>query len=413
MKYLVLVPDGAADYELPALDGRTPLEAAHTPNMDRLAAEGQGGLVQMIPPSRHPGSDIGNLEIFGYDSTVHYTGRAPLEAASMGIDLGPRDVAFRCNLIYRDGDTLVDYSAGHISTEEGRQVLEAVAARLSAPDIRFYPGVGYRHIMVYTGGPEGLASHPPHDIMGQSIADHLPSGDGHQRIRDLMTRSEPVLAASPVNARRRREGKAPANAIWLWGAGRPLTLPSVADRYGLAAGVISAVDLVRGIGCCAGYEVIDVPGITGYLDTNYAGKADHALAALAAGTDLVYVHVEAPDEAGHNGDEQAKVTALEDFDDRVVGRILQGLKALGAPCRVLLTPDHRTPIPKRTHTREPVPFALWGAGVAADDMHSYSERAAEAGSLRVPYGHELMARLLARPGRAEPNGRTDGVREHR
>ena len=393
MKFLVLVPDGAADYELDELGGRTPLAAAQTPHMDRLAREGRGGLVQMIPPSRHPGSDIGNLEIFGYDSTVHYTGRAPLEAASMGIDMGPEDIAFRCNLIYRDGDTLVDYSAGHIGSDEGRQVIEEVAAVLGADDIRFYPGVSYRHIMVYHGGPEDLTSFPPHDIMGQSATAHLPSGDGQERIHDLMERAAPILAASPVNARRIASDQRPANAIWLWGSGRPLALPTVTERFGLRAGVISAVDLVRGIGRCAGYEVIEVPGITGYLDTNYEGKADYALHALRDGTDLVYVHVEAPDEAAHSGDAQAKVTALEDFDDRVVGRILQGLKGLGEPCRVLMTPDHRTPIPMRTHSREPVPFVLWGSGIEADEMQAYSESAAAAGSY-CERGHELFGRLV-------------------
>jgi 2,3-bisphosphoglycerate-independent phosphoglycerate mutase len=394
MKYLVLVPDGAADYGLPELDGRTPMQVARTPHMDRLAIEGCGGLVQMIPESRHPGSDVGNLEIFGYDSTVHYTGRAPLEAASMAIPMGPDDVAWRCNTISRDGDTLVDYSAGHISTEEGRALIEAIAEHLQTADIRFYPGVGYRHIVVYTGGPEQLTSHAPHDIMGQSIQSHLPEGAGQEQIRGLMDQAEPILVAHPVNENRIAQGQASANAIWLWGSGRPLVLPTVAERYGLQAGVISAVDLVRGIGRCAGYDVIDVPGITGYLDTNYEGKADHALAALAAGTDLVYVHVESPDECGHNGDWQAKVTALEDFDDRVVGRILQDLKSLGEPCRLLMTPDHRTPIPLRTHSREPVPFVLWGEGFDADNMNAYDEVAAEAGSLQLTCGHELMTRLI-------------------
>ncbi len=394
MKYLVLVPDGAADYALPALDGQTPMQAAQTPHMDRLATEGCGGLVQMIPASRPAGSDVGNLEIFGYDSTVHYTGRAPLEAASMEIPMGADDVAWRCNTITCDGDTLVDYSAGHISTEEGRALIEAVGAELASTDIRFYPGVGYRHIVVYTGGPEELVSHAPHDIMGQSRQAHLPAGTGEAQIRTLMERAEPILADHPVNARRRAAGLPQANAIWLWGSGRPLVLPTIGERYGLRAGVISAVDLVRGIGRCAGYELIEVPGITGYLDTNYEGKADYALAALAAGTDLVYVHVESPDECGHNGDARAKVTALEDFDARVVGRILQGLKALGEPCRLLMSPDHRTPIPLRTHSREPVPFLLWGEGFAADQMSGYNEVAAEAGSLQLSAGHELMSRLL-------------------
>lgn len=394
MRYLILVPDGAADYPLDELGGKTPLQAASTPHMDRLAAEGQGGLVQMIPPSRHPGSDVGNLEIFGYDTKVHYTGRAPLEAASMGLDMGPDDIAFRCNTIYREDDTLVDYSAGHIGTDESRQLIEAVGAELGTDDIRFFPGVGYRHIMLFRGGPEGLVSYPPHDIMGQSASAHLPTGEGVAIIHDLMERAAPILADAPVNRARSERGERPANGIWLWGEGRPLVLESVEQRYGKSAAVISAVDLIRGIGVCAGYEVIEVPGITGYLDTNYEGKASYALAAFRRGVDLLYVHVEAPDEAGHNGEPDSKVQALEDFDARVVAPLLAGLDDDGVPYRLLMTPDHRTPIPIRTHTREPVPFVLWGSGFDADEMKTYDEAGAEAGSLHLDDGHELIARLM-------------------
>jgi 2,3-bisphosphoglycerate-independent phosphoglycerate mutase len=391
VKYVVLVPDGAADYPLAALGGKTPLQAAHTPNMDRLAREGAGGLVQMIPPERHPGSDIGNLEIFGYDSRIHYTGRSPLEAASMGVDLGPDGIAFRLNTIHRDGDTLVDYSAGHISTEEARELVEAIAAELGRADLRFYAGVGYRHLLVYDNGPEELVSFPPHDIMGQSIQQHLPSGTGQELIRELMARAEPILAASEVNKRRAANGETTANAIWLWGSGRALKLDSLENKYGFKGGVISAVDLVRGIGKSAGLRVIDVPGITGYLDTNYEGKAAYALESLER-DNFVYVHVEAPDEAGHNGDPQAKKQAIEDFDARVVGPMLAGLERLG-PCRIVMTPDHRTPIALRTHSREPVPFVLWGEGVEADAMQTYDEIAGEKGSLQVAHGHWLMEYL--------------------
>ncbi|MFH1566638.1 MAG: cofactor-independent phosphoglycerate mutase [Gemmatimonadota bacterium] len=395
MKYLVLVPDGAADYPLACLGGQTPLAAARTPHLDRLAREGRGGLVQIIPPDRHPGSDIGNLEIFGYDSRVHYTGRAPLEAASMGIDLGPEDIAFRCNLIHRDGDTLVDYSAGHISTAEGVALIRLVAAALEREGIRLYPGVAYRHILVWRGGPEAVEAYPPHDIMGQSIAAHLPRGEGAEDVRRLMAAAGPVLEGAAVNARRLAAGHRTGNAIWLWGSGRALVLPSLEARHGLRGGVISAVDLVRGIGRAAGLEVIEVPGITGYLDTNYAGKAAYALAALDH-LDFVYVHVEAPDEAGHNADAGAKVQALEDFDGQVVGPILDGLARRGEPCRILVTPDHRTPIAVRTHTREPVPFVLWGEGVESDGMSHYTETGAEAGSLHLEHGHELVEHLVGR-----------------
>jgi 2,3-bisphosphoglycerate-independent phosphoglycerate mutase len=394
VKYAVLVPDGAGDYPLEELGGKTPLEAAHTPNMDRLAREGTGGLVQVIPQERHPGSDIGNLEIFGYDTRLHYTGRAPLEAASMGIELGQEAIAFRCNLIHRQGDILVDYSAGHISSEEGKELIQALSSRLGGQEIRFYPGVGYRHIVVCERGPEGLTMYPPHDIMGQSIRQHLPRGRGEEKIRSLMEAAQPILTEAPVNRRREAAGERTANAIWLWGAGRALRLQTLAEKYGLRGGVISAVDLVRGIGRCAGLEIIEVPGITGYLDTNYLGKAQYALAALER-CDLVYVHVEAPDEAGHNGDVQAKVQAIEDFDEKVVGPLVEGMRKFGA-CRILLTPDHRTPIARRTHSRERVPFALWGEGFKSDVVQAYGEREAEKGGLHLERGHLLMEYLVGR-----------------
>ena len=394
MKYLVLVPDGAADYGLEELGGRTPLEAAATTNMDLLAREGQGGLVQVIPPTRPAGSDIGNLEIFGYDSRVHYTGRAPLEAVSMGIELGPDAVAFRCNLIHRRGDTLVDYSAGHITDAEGRALIEALQEELGGEDLHFYPGLGYRHLLVCEKGPGGLTSHPPHDIMGRSIAAHLPRGEGQEAIRSLMRAAEPVLERAQVNRRRAEAGQPPANSIWLWGSGRAPRLEAFKEKFGLEAGVISAVDLVRGIGLAAGLEVIRVPGITGYLDTNYAGKASFALAALER-CDLVYLHVEAPDEAGHNGDAAAKMRALEDFDRLVVGQVLEKSSRLG-PCRILLAPDHRTPVVLRTHSREPVPFVLWGSGLAADGLRAYNERCAKEGSLHLDHGHELMVHLVGK-----------------
>ncbi|MGB0604232.1 MAG: cofactor-independent phosphoglycerate mutase [Candidatus Latescibacterota bacterium] len=391
MKYLVLVPDGAADYPLEALGGKTPLEVAHTPNMDRLAREGCGGTVCMIPPERHPGSDVGNLEIFGYDTRIHYTGRSPLEAASMGVDLGPDGVAFRLNTIHRQGDTLVDYSAGHISTEEASALVQSIAAELGRPDVRFYPGVSYRHLLVFDNGPEGLVSYPPHDIMGQSVSAHLPSGEGEASIRALMEQAEPILAEHPVNKRRAERGEPTANAIWLWGSGRALKLKSLTEKFGFSGGVISAVDLVRGIGRSAGLSVVEVPGITGYLDTNYEGKAQHALDVLAR-DNFVYVHVEAPDEAGHNGDPQAKVQAINDFDARVVGPILDGLDRLG-PSRILMTPDHPTPIALRTHSRDAVPFVLWGEGIAADGLQGYGERLAAEGSLHLEHGHWLVEYL--------------------
>jgi 2,3-bisphosphoglycerate-independent phosphoglycerate mutase len=393
VKYVVLVPDGAADYAQDSLSGQTPLQAASTPNMDRLAAGGTNGLVQIIPEGRPPGSDVGNLEIFGYDSLVHHTGRAPLEAASMGVELGTEDVAYRCNLIHADGDTLVDYSAGHISTEEGQALVGELALRLNSQRARLHPGVQYRHLLVMESGPEGLTTYPPHDIMGQSVEAHLPSGDGAERICDLMAAAAPILADAGVNRARDAAGKLTANQIWLWGAGRALQLESLEKRFGIRGGVISAVDLVRGIGLSAGMEVITVPGITGYLDTNYQGKAGYALDALER-LDLVYVHVEAPDEAAHNGDLKAKIQALEDFDRAIAGPIVEAASVWDG-YRVLMAPDHRTPIQLRTHSAEPVPFVLWGTGIAADQVQTFDEMAAAHGALPLDRGCRMLDHLVA------------------
>lgn len=391
-KYAVLIGDGIADYEIEELGGRTPLEVARTPNMDAIARQGIGGLVQTIPEGRHPGSDVANLEILGYDARVHYTGRAPLEAASMGVPLEDDEVAFRCNLITTDGERIVDYSAGHISTEEGAALIRWIQRALGNEQIRFYPGVSYRHLMVMKGGPEEIRTTPPHDIMGERMVDQLPVGEQAQVVRDLMGRSAEVLVEAEVNQRRIAEGKRPATQIWLWGSGKALRLPSLRQRWGMEGGVISAVDLVKGIGICAGLRVIEVPGITGYLDTNYAGKAAYAVEALKE-LDFVYVHVEAPDEASHNGDVEAKIQAIEDFDALVVGPVLEGLRSFG-DFRLMVLPDHRTPLSVRTHTREPVPVAIFGTHGGMGLMSGFSEREAKKGMLQIQVGHRLIEHLF-------------------
>ena len=392
MKYVVIVPDGAADYPVAEIQGRTPLEAASLPNTDRLAAEGSGGLVKVIPDARHAGSDIGNLELFGYDSLVDYTGRAPLEAKSMGIELEKDGIAFRCNMVNLQKEVLHDYSAGHISTPEADELIQLLNQELGSRQIRFYTGVGYRHLMIYEGGPEHLETRAPHDIMGRKIADNLPAGAGQELVRDLMDRGADILSGAAVNRKRESAGELAANGIWLWGSGRALQLEKMHNKFGISGAVISAVDLVRGIGLTAGLEIVDVPGITGYTDTNYKGKSQYALEALRR-YDLVYVHVEAPDEAGHNGDLDAKIGALEDIDRHVVGPLADGAVQLG-DCRILLSPDHRTPLELRTHSREPVPFLLWGTGVSRDDIRRYDETEAERGSLQVEAGHRLMELLV-------------------
>ena len=362
MKYVVLVGDGMADRPAKARGDRTPLVDAKTVHMDWLAQRGLLGSVRTIPLGMHPGSDVANLSILGYDPKRYYSGRAPLEAASIGVALGEGDVAYRCNLVTltaENGQTVMtDYSSGHIATEEARDLIESVAAALGSGDIAFYPGVSYRHLMVWRGGRSAARCVPPHDILGKDVAAYLPSGDGGEVLRELQERSMAVLKDHPVNRKRRESGKRPATSIWLWGQGKRPALPTFREKYGLRGALISAVDLTKGLGIYAGFDILNVPGATGWLDTNYKGKAEHALAALSD-VDFVYVHVEAPDEAGHAGSYDDKVRAIEDFDSFVVGNVLRGLKEGFAEYRVLLMPDHATPVEARTHTEEPVPFVIY------------------------------------------------------
>ena len=362
MKYVILIGDGMADRPVERLGGRTPLEYASTPNMDRVAGAGEYGLFATVPEGYKPGSDVANLSILGYDPSVYYTGRAPLEAASIGVRLRGTDTAFRCNLVTlseSEPRVMVDYSAGHISTGEAGRIIETLDERCRGQGVRFYAGTSYRHLMVWEGAPEGLYERlqttPPHDISDQEVEAHLPSGPGARRLREIMEVSEEVLRDHPVNRARRERGQNPATSIWLWGQGVAPSMPGLEERFGLRGAIISAVDLMKGIGVYAGLHVIDVPGATGYLDTNYAGKVSAALRALED-MDLVCLHVEAPDEAGHQGSLDDKLRAIEDFDSRVVGEVLRGLS--GREFRVLVITDHPTPVELKTHTPEPVPFAM-------------------------------------------------------
>jgi len=388
MKFLVLIGDGMGDYPRDDLEGRTVLEAARTPSMDWIALNGKGGLMQTIPPSMYPGSDVANMEILGYDTTKTFTGRAMFEALSMGLTLRRRDVAFRANLVTLDQDRMKDYSAGHISTPEAAELMKLIDERLGTEKIRFYPGVSYRNLMISDGGTDMMSTTPPHDIIGREYRPHLPKGDGAAELVEMMERSRIVLADALVNRKRIAAGKFPANFLWFWGQGRSLELGTIEKRFGLSGSVISAVDLVKGIGVAAGLKPIFVPGATGYVDTNYRGKAEAALAALES-RDFVYVHVEAPDEAGHSGDPVLKIRAIEDFDREVVGPVLEAANTR-RDLAVLVTCDHRTPLEKRTHTREPVPFAYFGPGVVSDGMSAFSESAAAEGSVKLIFGHELL-----------------------
>lgn len=404
MKYIILLGDGMADRPIPELGGKTCLQTAKTPNMDMLASIGEPGIVHTIPSGFPPGSDVANLSILGYDPRQYYTGRSPLEAASMGVELGPEDIAFRCNLVTlrvlsgKGGRRAVmeDFSAGHISTEEARQLIEEIDRRLGTDHIRFYPGVSYRHLMVWKGGKDKIECAPPHDIQDKDISDYLPRGEGEDVINDLMEASYDILASHPLNKARMQKSRRPGNSIWLWGQGRRPSMPTFQQKYGLEGAVISAVDLTKGIGVYAGFEIINVPGATGWIDTNYVGKAEHALWALKT-KDIVYLHVEAPDEAGHTGDIKNKIKAIEDFDEFIVGNIIYGMKQFDE-YRILVLPDHPTPIEIRTHSAEPVPFVIYDnrRERSSRDVSFNEDIAMIEDVRRFEEGHRLMDYFLQR-----------------
>lgn len=396
MKYVVIIGDGMADRPIAELGGLTPLQKAHTPHMDRLAQRGLVGMSHTIPPGFHPGSDVANLSIMGYDPARYYTGRAPLEAASIGIAMNDTDVAYRCNLVTlrTDADASVvmeDYSSGHITTDEAATIIATLARELKSDAFDLYPGVSYRHLLIWHHGNTAPVCTAPHDILEKKIAEYLPSGAGSDFVRTLMERSVPILAEHPVNKKRIAEGKRPATSIWLWGQGKRPALPSYQEQYGISGALISAVDLTKGLGMYAGFEILNVPGATGWIDTNYAGKAQYAIDALDR-VDYVYIHVEAPDEAGHSGNVQYKLQAIEDLDAKVVGPVLQGLEERHAEYRVLLMPDHATPIFARTHTNEPVPFVIFDSRKPQNQPdRAYNESiAGRNDSVVFEHGHKLM-----------------------
>ena len=399
MKYIILVGDGMGDYPLAELGGRTPLEAAATPHLDELAQQGELGLARTIPPGMEPGSDIANLSIIGYDPARYHTGRAPLEAAALGVALGPEEVAFRCNLVtLRQEDAglfMEDYAAGHISSDEAKELITALDAALGQDGRRFYPGVSYRHLLVWKEGRADWRTYPPHDWTGQEVGKLMEEDGAARPLWELIRESWAVLKDQEVNRQRRAAGKRPATSIWLWGQGRPPQLPTLKERFGLTGAVISAVDLIRGIGLYAGLKPILVPGATGYLDTNYAGKVAAALEALKS-MDLVFIHVEAPDEAGHSGELPLKLQALEDFDAKVVGPLRRGLKELGDH-RLLVLCDHFTPLAVRTHTLEPVPFVLFDSRAQGDQLRFFTENDAKETGLLLNQAADLLPRLLERP----------------
>jgi 2,3-bisphosphoglycerate-independent phosphoglycerate mutase len=403
MKYVIVHGDGMADWPCPELGGKTPLQAARKPNMDRIAACGELGLVATIPNGMAPGSDVGTMTMLGYDPRRYHTGRAPIEAASMGLEIGRDDIVFRMNLVTlnpgADGaDVMGDFTAGHISSEEAAELVADIGEKLGSKDFEFHNGVSYRHIMIWHGGPLDTVLTPPHDISDKPIAGHLPQGPGAERLRDLMAQAADILARHRVNQARRAAGKPAATSVWFWGQGKRPALPTLRDRFGASGSVISAVDLVNGLGRLAGLELIKVPGATGFLDTDYAAKGRFGLQALRE-RDFLLVHIEAPDEAGHMGRADLKVEAIERIDELVLGTLLEGLPKLG-PYRILLMPDHATPCKLKTHSNEPVPFAIV-SGEALDHppvaARRYTEQDGAVSGLMVGEGYGLIERLFQKP----------------
>lgn len=399
MKYVVLLGDGMADYPIAALDGKTPLEAANKPNMDYLAANGEMGLVKTIPDGFPAGSDVANLSVFGYEPELYYTGRSPLEAVSIGVDMKDTDIAFRCNLVTLSGEenyedkTMVDYSSGEITTAESHELMKAIAEKLDSPDFTFFPGVSYRHCLIWKNGRNGLTLTAPHDISGKKIAGHLPEGPDSQLFLSMMKQSEAILKEHPVNLKRMEKGLNPATSIWLWGQGTKPRLKPFHEKFGVNGNVISAVDLIRGIGILAGLKPIEVEGATGNLHTNFTGKAQAALQALENGSDFVYLHVEAPDECGHQGSVKEKIMAIEKIDGELLAPLLKCLEKWDYS--IMLLPDHPTPISIRTHSREPVPFVIYRKKqVHRNTSIRFTEKAGAEAGLFISQGHTLMDRFL-------------------
>ncbi|MGD8562876.1 MAG: cofactor-independent phosphoglycerate mutase [Desulfarculaceae bacterium] len=397
MKYLILVGDGMGDRPREDLGGRTLLEAVPTPHMDKLAQGGRLGLAQTIPPGMDPGSDTANMSLMGYDPARYHTGRSPIEAAAMGVDLQPDQIAFRCNLVsldWRDGQTfMAEYACGHIDTPSAAQLIADLDKHLGKPGLSFHPGVSYRHLLVWRQGPVGAATVPPHDRSAQPVDDVLLDTGDLGPITRLTKKSWELLRDHPVNLKRIEAGKPPANSIWLWGQGTKPSLPTMQQRFGLEGIVVSAVDLIKGLGVLSGMPPVEVEGATGYLDTNYAGKVQAVLDGLKS-HDMAFLHVEAPDEAGHSGELELKKRAIADFDQLVVGPLMQGLAQLGSH-RVLLVTDHYTPLEVRTHTTEPVPFVIWDSQNPGPGGAGFNETAAAQAMGPEPLpGHQLIEELI-------------------
>lgn len=400
MKYAIVIPDGCADEPHDSLGGKTPMQAAHTPAMDAVAAAGVVGRSSNVPAHLPPGSDVANLSLLGYDPLDYFTGRAPIEAVAQGIELADADWAVRCNLVSISDQTMRDFTAGHISTEEATALLKDLGAAVGAPHLQFIPGVSYRNLLVFRGQdqPAPFSSDtrttPPHDLTDKPVIDDFPRGPGSDLLNALMSQSVELFADHPVNAARVKAGKLPATNVWLWGLGRAPRLKTFQELHGLRGTMITAVDLLRGLAALAGWERLEVPGATGYTDTDYAAKGRYAIDALPK-TDIICVHVEATDEASHEGDTAAKIAALEAIDQHIVAPLHAALQAQGE-YRILISPDHPTPLRTKTHSHGFVPWAIAGSNVAADEFTTYDEVTAGASSRSFDPGWQLMKYFLGK-----------------
>ena len=402
MKYAVILYDGMADYPVPVFDGKTPMMLAKKPNFDRLAQKGEVGLVRTVAEGLKPGSDVANLSVMGYDPMKYYTGRSPLEAVSIGVKMADDDIALRCNLVTLSDDenyedkTMIDYSAGDISSADAAEIIKTVQEHFGNEEFAFYNGVSYRHCLIHHGGTVELGNMtPPHDISDRVVGPYLSTAPTAEKLIELMKKSYDLLKDHPVNLRRIAEGKRPANSIWLWGEGKKPMLPLFTDLYGIKGSVISAVDLLKGIGIAAGMNTPEVEGATGYIDTNFEGKANAAVEELKNGADLVYVHIEAPDECGHRNEPENKVRAIELIDEKVLPVIINGLEEIGDDYKIMILPDHPTPIVTKTHASDPVPYMIYKKSAEKDSgVESINEDTAKATGVYVDFGPSMMKKFI-------------------
>jgi len=400
MKYIIFLCDGMADYPVDELGGMTPLSVAKNPNMDELSRKGELGLVKTVADHLSPGSDVANLSVMGYDPDIYYTGRSPLEALSIGVNLRDSDVTFRANVVTLSNEenyadkTMVDYSSGEITTEEAHELINYLKENMSFDHIDLYGGTSYRHLVVWDGGSTNVTLTPPHDISDKKVTEYLPKGEGADVLLEMMKKSHELLCNHPINLDRIKRGLNPANSLWIWGEGTKPMLSTFTEKFGISGTMISAVDLLKGIGNGTKMDVLEVPGATGNIDTNFDGKAEAAIKAFENGTDFVYIHMEAPDECGHHGDTEGKIRSIELIDEKVVKPVIDYLKSCGEDFRVLITPDHPTPISLKTHVRDAIPFVIYDSRKDTQLNLDYTEENAKETGLYIEPGYKLMEKFL-------------------